>query len=154
MDKKVKMIKRNLEEYGSFMCYLSSAVLFSSHLVFPWNREDTIVFTVVFKRFYLVFLFQRNRRDQRLSPSLVSSCSLRRWACGQAAQPHCLWELPSATDSTDLCLTSLWNRCCCGALQALLAVRGALGLKSGAAGLETANLLHVQHWLRIARTRL
>lgn len=57
MDKKVKMIKRNLEEYGSFMCYLSSAVLFSSHLVFPWNREDTIVFTVVFKRFYLVFLF-------------------------------------------------------------------------------------------------
>lgn len=57
------MKKSNLEEYGSFMCYLSSAVLLSSHLVFPWNREDTIVFAVVFKHFYLVYLFQRNERD-------------------------------------------------------------------------------------------
>lgn len=63
--------KNTVQDYGNFVHYSNSAVLFSSHSAFPGNRENTAVFAVVFEHMYWLHLFKRSGGGQRLLTPLV-----------------------------------------------------------------------------------
>lgn len=147
--------KNTVQDYGNFVHYSNSAVLFSSHSAFPGNRENTAVFAVVFEHVYWLHLFKRSGGGQRLLTPLVPSCLLWKWARGRAAEPCYLWELLHATAPqvsslffspemsaaiVPVSLCCLWNWEMCPGLRSRAA---GVSLRTGAVGLKAANPFHM-----------